>query len=77
MGAGTVIYWGGLFVHTKSCHTNLKYKMDLKVDVFEKIAGTFTAAVYLQNLYIKYLRIWISCWRREREREREEKGNAG
>lgn len=44
--------------------------MDLKVDVFEKIAGTFTAAVYLQNLYIKYLRIWISCWRRERERER-------
>lgn len=33
---GMVIYRGGLFVYIKSCYMNLKYKMDLKVDVFEK-----------------------------------------
>lgn len=35
-GDGMVIYRGGLFVYIKSCYMNLKYKMDLKVDVFEK-----------------------------------------
>lgn len=40
----------------------------------KKIAGTFTAAggIYLQNLYIKYLRIWISYWGWERERIKRE-----
>lgn len=42
-----VIYWGGLFVYIKSCYMNLKYKMDLKVDVFEKIVGIFIVVVYL------------------------------
>lgn len=49
--------------------------MDLKVDVFEKKSQEhlqLQVVVYLQNLYIKYLRIWISCWGWERERRKRE-----
>lgn len=49
--------------------------MDLKVDVFEKKSQEhlqLQVVVYLQNFYIKYLRIWISYWGWERERIKRE-----
>lgn len=51
-----IIYRGGQFVYTQSCHTNFKDKMTVKVDVFEikNIAGTYTYSLFTKFIYIKF-----------------------